>query len=439
MRLREINRRRITGIALYVAVLAATGYFLWQSVTRRSSEVVRISVSRLSPFSDSMSLHPAVDAKLTILRNDFNYREAGARSVPRLLAEGEFSKAYKRAYLENNGKAMTEVFDRFRAHRSALDGEEDSEGSYGSAAMLDAIDETLLFEAYIYEASGQPALALQRYSKYLDLLRRLRSGDFDPVFRDVEARLTYARLKIYLLEHHVRQYRPNEMPFLQRLGGSFLENGPVSLADYRKILATLEPKEGPSAAVRAQKPAALLDYCLDKFGPHRSDVGTEPADECTAETVTARFHGFGLPSAVVAHNRLHNQLHRDYHAEAEEAAWQEAEGFEYPSVPAPRFAPALRANYEQGRIAVEALIRRINSEAPDATFLIDDMIELLAEHVSTNRSYIFSPAELAAGRDTAEIHRVICDIAPVTSSISAEFDKRGALMARLGAGQQCSN
>jgi hypothetical protein len=410
-----------------------------------AGEPVVISQEDAGPLRRSATtFHPAVDAKRRLLRDVFDYRAPVETDFGSYLRTGSFIRAFQLAYLDSNYRNMRTAVVGLRAHLVPMRSGGEEEGWQISALqrdIVDALDETLLFEAFALERLGAREAALHRYRQYLDLLKQLGPVRLDPAERNIDRRLTAIRIRIFLLERP-RQMRRGATPYLDGLISSFLEDlrgrFPYEAYFEQNVLpesATFDrsPPRPFDAATLADA-AAHLDFCLRAFGPNRGGVAQTPGQgPCGAQFYAQNHGGFAFPAAVLEYNRLQNLTNRMAgDGEAGPPPPPDGEGEPRPAR-GERFDPAARP-------AVDAIIRdaallftRIRVEAPEGTFLIDDLINDISEFVVADRRALFSPAQIARGEDAEMVRRVICDLAPVTQRPTYTFDRREELQERLTA------
>jgi hypothetical protein len=430
-----------------VGLILFLGIMWWLRID--AGEPIVISQEDAGPLKRSTTtFHPAVDAKRRLLRDVFDYRAPVETDFGSYLRTGSFVRAFQLAYLDSNFRNMRAAVVGLRAHLVPIRSGGEEAGWQISALqhdLVDALDETLLFEAFALERLGARQAALRRYRQYLDLLKQLGPVQLDPAERNIDRRLSAIRIKIFLLERP-RQMRHGATPYLDGLISSFLEDVrgrfPYEAYFEQRILpesASFDPSpRRPADAATLADAAAHLDFCLRTFGPNRGSVAAAPGQgPCGAQFYAQSHGGFTLPAAVLEYDRLQNLTNR---MAAHEAAGPAAPDQGRESRPAreERFAPAARQAVDAIIRDAAALFLRIRVEAPEGTFLIDDLINDISELVVAGRRGLFSPGQIARGEDAEMVRHVICDLAPVTQRPTYTFDRREELQQRLtSVGRQC--
>lgn len=408
---------------------------------------VVVSIDDATPLARSaVTFHPTVDAKRRLLRRGFDYRSPVATDFNALIRDKAFARAYQLAYLDSNFGNMRTAVVALRSHVVPLRAGSEEQGwelASLQQEMLDALDRTLLFEAFAFDRLGVRPVALNRYVQYAELLTQLGPVQIDPALHSVDRRLTAARIKMFLLRRR-QPPPPGSTPYLDGLFSSFFEGveetHPYTSYFEEKVFplsATYEkaPVAEANAAILASE-ATHLDHCLRLFGPNRARTAASPDEPpCGAEYYAQRHGGFAFPAAILEYNRLQNVANRLNRSDAPEPWLDQPE----PAAAATRnFDPAARSALDRMVSGAGALIARIPREAPEATFLIDDLIDDLSDFQHSNRGYLFTPQEIARGADADAVQRAICGLAPVTQKPAYIYDRREKLLGRLAmVGRRC--
>jgi hypothetical protein len=446
-----IIRRWLGGYGRLGIWAVALALFLGIMTALRVSagEPVTISEEPLNPLRRAATtFHPAVDTKRRLLRDMFDYRAPIDTDFDDYLRAGEFVRAYQLAYLDSDYRKMTAAVVGLRAHLVRLrSGDEESKWQISSLQtdIVNALDASLLFEAFAFERMGAIPAARQRYSRYLELLKQLGPVQIDQSVLNVDRRLSVIRIKLFLTRES-RSGGGNATPYLDGLTSSFLEQLPPSKPYSSYFEQGLLPESGTDArspydtadAAILNNAATHLDFCLSGFGPHRDKLSASRWDApCGAEYYLQRHGGFDLAVAILEYNRLHNRLVRLQNpGKRADALLDYERAREAP--PPQRYDPAVRPILDATLVDARALIDRIPTEAPEATFLMDDLIDDISEFILTGRDRIFSPQQIAQGAHDALVQQVICDVTPISQRTVYIFDRREHLLNRLReVGRQC--
>lgn len=184
-------------IFVVLSVTLITGLAISFETIKGNTQKLKTKTRRVNIFEDNNTLNPHADIKLFILKKYPRlYTDVQSTKVPHKFSE--LKKEIYNAYILEDHQSILESLSGYKF--------QDYEDERGIITVLSFL---YLLPAYLYEREGFPSLAKADYGRYLLCYKKLCEKVNYFQRRDVQNRISIARLKLYYLNKAIPKLRAN--------------------------------------------------------------------------------------------------------------------------------------------------------------------------------------------------------------------------------------